>query len=399
MAIRGGDTRALRAYNERLILQALRLGGPLSKAELARATGLSAQAASVIVNALVADGFLEPQAKIRGRVGQPMTPLALAAGGAYSVGVKLGRRTVDAALLDFRFNSVRTWRLPVAAPLRDETMAAARRGVQVVLEALPEQSGNRVIGLGIAMPSQIHLWAEELGLDPPALANWADFDPAADLAEHTGLPTQLHNDATAACAAEMALGGGAITASTLYVYIGGFVGGGLVLGGRLLHGSRGNAAAIGSMPTAPPAPGSAPRQLIHEASAVFLERALATAGIEPARANEPDQAPAADAVFASWANRAAAALAHAVAAAASLVDLETVVLDGVLAPRWRRALLDATEHAFVQLDRSGLEPLRFVEGGLGADARMLGAALLPLHDRFSPEPEILVRPAVPAAPF
>lgn len=74
--MRGGDTAGLRAYNERLIVSALLRSGALSKAEIARETGLSGQAASVIVNALIADGMLLKQPKVRGQVGQPSTPIA-----------------------------------------------------------------------------------------------------------------------------------------------------------------------------------------------------------------------------------------------------------------------------------------------------------------------------------
>ena len=50
---RGGDQLGLRAYNKRMILNLIRQSGALPKAEIARLTGLSAQAVSVIVNALL----------------------------------------------------------------------------------------------------------------------------------------------------------------------------------------------------------------------------------------------------------------------------------------------------------------------------------------------------------
>ena len=391
MAIRGGDTSALRAYNERLILDAIRRGGPLSKAGLARATGLSAQAAAVIVRGLVADGMLVEQDKVRGRIGQPMTPLALDPQGAFSVGVKIGRRSVDAVLVDFVGKPIAKWRATYAAPLRDATMAQARRGASAVLSALDPPQRARVAGLGVAMPSQIELWAAELGLAPDALADWAGTDPAGELEAATGLRAHLYNDATAACAAELALGKGAATANTLYVYVGAFAGGGVVVGGRLQHGGRGNAGAIGSMPMLPAAPGGRPRQLIHEASLVFLEDALAARGLdpEPLIAGEAEH-PNAETVFSAWAETAAQALARCAVAAASVIDFETMLIDGFLNPRWRSALRTATEAAVQGFDLTGLSPFAFAEGSLGADARVLGAAILPLHARFSPQPELLV---------
>jgi predicted NBD/HSP70 family sugar kinase len=390
--MRGGDTSALRAYNERLLLDAIRARGPLSKAELARATGLSAQAASVIVRDLIAGGMLVENAKVRGRIGQPMTPLALNPRGAFSAGLKIGRRSVDAVLVDFAGAPVATRRAGYGAPLRGPTMAAALDGIAAVLGALGPDERARVVGLGVAMPGQLHLWADELGLPPGALRDWEGADPAADLHAATGLPVSVCNDATAACAAELSVGAGVVTANTLYIHIGAFVGGGVVVGGRLQQGGRGNAGAIGSMPMPGAGRDGRPRQLIHEASLVVLERALREAGVEPfAAISDGAGGDRAEAAFAAWALQAAPALARATAAAASVFDFETVVVDGGLNRRWLSDLTAAAAARMADFDLSGLSPLSFACGGLGADARMLGAALLPLHARFSPQAEMLAR--------
>jgi predicted NBD/HSP70 family sugar kinase len=333
--------------------------------------------------------------KVRGRIGQPMTPLSLNPAGAFSVGVKIGRRSVDAVLVDFRGAPVAKWRATYAAPLRGPTMRLAREAVERVTAGLSAAERPRIVGLGLAMPGQVHLWEAELGVERGALADWEHAAPAVELEAATGLPAQVHNDATAACAAELALGRGEMTANTLYVYIGSFVGGGVVVDGRLMHGGRGNAGAIGSMPMLARRAGEHPRQLIHEASLVFLEADLAAQGIDPSPVIDGTAEDAeAEAVFRAWCRRASLALARCAAAAASVIDFETVLIDGVLNPRWRHALRTATETAMDGFDLAGLSPVRFAEGALGADARMLGAAILPLHARFSPQPELLAR--VPA---
>ena len=99
--MRGGDTTGLRAYNERLMITAIRQAGALSKAEIARTTGLSGQAATVIVNSLLDEGLLVKRDKVRGRVGKPFTPIALNPEGAYSIGIKIGRRSLEVLLVDF----------------------------------------------------------------------------------------------------------------------------------------------------------------------------------------------------------------------------------------------------------------------------------------------------------
>ena len=98
----GADQAGVRLYNERLILSLVRRFGPLSKIEVARMTGLSVQSTSAIMNRLQADGLLKREAPLRGRVGQPTVPMSLDPEGAFSFGLKIGRRSCDLVLIDFR---------------------------------------------------------------------------------------------------------------------------------------------------------------------------------------------------------------------------------------------------------------------------------------------------------
>src|SRR6202161_2905270 len=97
----GADQTGVRLYNERLILSLVRRFGRLSKIEVARMTGLSVQSASTIMNRLQADGLLRREAPMRGRVGQPTVPVSLDPEGAFSLGLKIGRRSCDLVLIDF----------------------------------------------------------------------------------------------------------------------------------------------------------------------------------------------------------------------------------------------------------------------------------------------------------
>ena len=387
--VRGGDTSGLRAYNERLIVGAIRQAGALSKAEIARATGLSAQAVSVIVNRLLAEKLLAKRGKVRGQVGQPQTPIALNPGGACGLGVKIGRRSVEAVLVDFLGAVVASRRFAHAAPLPGPALAQAAAAARE-LAALARP--GRLAGLGVAMPGDLHEWAVELGQTPGALDGWRGLDVAGALAAATGLETTVSNDATAACAAELALGDAIACRSALYLYLGAFVGGGLVLEGRVHRGAQGNAAALGSMPmTGADANGRA-RQLIHDASPLFLETALNAAGLDGAALIAGRcAAPEAEAVFARWLGAAAPALARACVAAASVVDVEVVVIDGILNPAWRRAVVGAVRAALAEFNTAGLSPFMLMTGSIGEPARVLGAALAPLQARFAPDPDLVLR--------
>ena len=98
----GANQAGVRLYNERLLLSLVRRFGPLSKIEVARFTGLSVQSTSAIMNRLQAEGLLKREAPLRGRVGQPTIPMSIDPEGAYSLGLKIGRRSCDLVLVDFR---------------------------------------------------------------------------------------------------------------------------------------------------------------------------------------------------------------------------------------------------------------------------------------------------------
>ncbi|CAO3455180.1 ROK family transcriptional regulator [Azospirillum largimobile] len=393
--MRGGDTTGLRAYNERLVMHALLQTGMLSKAEIARETGLSGQAASVIVNRLLEDGLLVKLDKVRGQVGQPSTPIAPNPDGAYSLGVKIGRRSVEAILINLLGEELGASRVRYDAPLPEPTISTAIAQAVGLLAHLSPAARSRVVGLGVAMPDEIHAWSAELGLAPGALDGWRDADIGGAFARETGLPVTLYNDAAAACAAEMIAGHAITSRSALYIYLGTFIGGGVVIDGRLYRGEQGNAGAIGSMPTGPAGPGNPPGQLIHSASIFLLERDLEAAGIDPSAALSAvlpgGGGERADAIFDAWAGTACAELSRAVVSALSVIDFQEVVVDGFLPPPWRDRFTQRLSAAVERFNRSGLKAAPVTAGSIGPMARVLGAAMLPLKARFSPDTDLLIR--------
>lgn len=375
------------------MIDAVRQAGALSKAEIARTTGLSGQAATVIVNSLLDEGLLVKRDKVRGRVGKPFTPVALNPEGAFSMGVKIGRRSLEVLLVDFCGAVVASRTTPYRAPLPSETMALATQAALELMDSLKRGLRARLVGLGVAMPWVLHGWSDVLGLEREAIAAWREIDVAAELKSATGLPVSLYNDATAACAAEMIAGDRIEHRSALYIYLGTFVGGGIVIDGRLYRGEQLNAGALGSMPMDGTGGDGNPRQLIHQASVIDLERALAAAGFDVSEVFSADGTQDADGIFSVWMQRAVDALSHAVVSAMSVVDFEAVVIDGLLRPDWRRRVVDGVAGTYGRFDCTGLSQIEIATGSIGPKARVLGAALLPLIGRFSPDTDLLVKMA------
>ncbi len=148
----GGNQVTVGQYNERLVISLLRRHGWLTKADLARHTGLSAQTMTVIVKRLVENDLLVQGDKQRGRVGQPSTPFGLNPRGAVSIGIKIGRRSLD--LIAMGFDGVvidrRTERFTV--PEAQSTLALIREGLPPLIAALPEGLQTRILGLALPCP-------------------------------------------------------------------------------------------------------------------------------------------------------------------------------------------------------------------------------------------------------
>lgn len=386
-AHRGTNQAGMRAYNERLVLTLVRRHGQLAKTDIARMTGLSAQTVSVIMRHLEADRLLRRGEPQRGRVGQPSVPLSLDPEGAFFLGVKVGRRSLDVVLVDFSGEIRRSSSQTYAYPTPRETIERILREVRICVDLL---GGNaaRIAGLGLAQPFALWDWAEEIGATAEALAQWRMVDIRAELAEALPYPVYMQNDATAACGAELAFGENQGLSDFIYFYVGAFIGGGVVLNGGLYTGRSGNAGALGSMPVPDGAGGT--EQLLDQGSLVLLERRLVAAGLPIDTLYEPG----ADwrdfgAPLDEWITKAAHGIAHAIASASAVVDFEAAVIDGAFPEVIQGRLLREIGGELRKLDLSGIQAPQLRPGSIGQIARALGGASLPLFDRYLVEQHAL----------
>jgi predicted NBD/HSP70 family sugar kinase len=388
----GSNQVGMRQFNERIVLQAIRLHGPLPKADVGRLTRLSMQTVSMIVERLIDDGLLEKQARVRGRIGQPSVPIALRAEGAYTIGVKVGRRSLDVLAMDFLGRVCCREVLDYAYPDPRTLFPALENKLARVNEALGTRRES-VVGVGVAAPLWLGGWRDFLGAPPDALDAWNDIDIRARIAALTGLPVEFAKDTTAACAAELVMGQGRGIHNFLYLFVGTFIGGGLVIDGRLHGGPHDNAGAVGSIPLATGGRHPA-RQLLHAASGFVLEKLYTDAGA-PAAAAHDHRALSADLwrLTEQWLDTACPAIAGALTNAAALLDLEAVVIDGEVDRQLVREIIRRTERVLDRFEWEGIVRPQLLEGTIGADARAMGAAIMPLYAHFAPVHELFLKPA------
>jgi len=378
---RGSNQSGMRAHNERLVLSMIRQAGPIPKAAIARMTGLSAQAVSVIMRALETDGFLKKGEPVRGKVGQPSVPMGLNSDGAFFLGLKIGRRSSELVLTDFLGQVKGRRRQTHRHPTPDGVVAFANEAIGGFLDQLPEAHRARVAGLGIALPFRLWDWGESPDAKSPDLEDWRERDIAADIGRSWDFPVYLCNDASAACGAELVFGEQNKPSDFLYVYVGYFVGGGLVLDNTVYTGKSGNAAALGSMPIT--TKDGSLRQLVDVASLVTLEAMLLHQGHDTDMVwDRADTCPLPRDPLNIWLDQAANGLAQAIVSSACLIDVRTVLIDGWISPEMRAELVLRTTRQLQTLTVPGIEIPEIRPGTIGRDARSLGAASLPLSDRF-----------------
>ncbi len=389
---RGSNQSGMRAFNERLVLSLVRRHGQLAKSEIARATGLSAQTVSVIMRQLEADQLLVRGEPVRGKVGQPSVPMSLNANGAFFIGLKIGRRSCELVLIDFLGEILLHSESTYAFPMPDAVMGFVRDGIAESHSNLVKRA-ERIAGIGTAVPFELWNWADEVGASADEMAAWQNFDLREEVGKLSDWPVYLHNDATAACGAELTFGQHADFQDFIYFYIGTFVGGGVVLNRSLYWGRTGNAGSLGSMPV--PGPGGQTIQLIDQASLVVLEKQLKQLGADPSPiwSGKGDWGAFPEATE-GWLETAARGLAYAIVAAQSVIDFEAAIIDGGFPQALRRELIGKIKSDIAKHDLQGLVIPKVVEGSIGPVARALGGASLPLSARFLIDQNRLMRDIV-----
>jgi predicted NBD/HSP70 family sugar kinase len=389
--MRGSNHNGMRQFNERIVLRAIRHAGAIPKADLARLTQLSTQTVSIIVNRLLDDGLLLKQDRIRGRIGQPSVPLSLNPDGAYSIGLQVGRRNLEVVVTDFVGHIRHTWQHHYPFPSPAEVIPKMAEGLAHMQQSMGAD-WSRVVGIGLSAPLSLHAWGDLMGAEASvAMADWEQIDLLQTLQHMTPLPVEFAKDTTAACVAELVQGRGRELPHFLYVFVGTFIGGGLVLDGHIVNGPRGNAGAIGSFPLVS-AEHASNTQLLARASGWQLEQDLISAHLDPLLVSSDDiMGDAYQTMRQAWLNTAAEALALCVTSASALLDLDAVVIDGSISPALLAALMAHTQAHMDRIRFDGIHRPTLVTGMVGASARALGGSLLPLHVQFFPDKDIFLK--------
>ena len=388
----GTNQEGASAHNKRVIIDALRMNGALSRADLARATRLTKQTVSNLMEGLEQDGLVEPRGVVRKGRGQPSTPYGLVSDGAFAIGLQIDRHMTRAIAVDLVGNVLarsEAQLVPDGPAKGVKTVLALVEAVRADLQRIRPQADRRLAGLGIAMPGPFDL--EGADDDPWMMSAWQAFPLIETVAAGTGLEVGLQNDAAACATAERMLGRARGLDHAVCIYIGYGIGAGLILGGELYSGANGNAGEVGM---ALLSDGGRQTPLEHRASMASLYAHL---GLDPG-ADVGDAVcalvEAGDPRVADWIERAAGDLRWAVHLVETLFDPQSVIISGGACELLMRQLVAATEPlpASLSVRRSRTTP-RLQLGMTDPWAVALGAAAEPIGRAFEPRFSAILKEA------
>ncbi|QPC90595.1 ROK family transcriptional regulator [Mesorhizobium sp. INR15] len=380
----GTNQEGTSAHNRRVMIEALRLNGALSRADLARATQLTKQAVSNIIEDLERDGLVVGLEAVKKGRGQPSTPYRLVPEGAFAIGLQIDRHLTRAVAVDL-VGSVLA-RADANMPSDDpskgvDIILGLIAGVRRELAGISAQSEERLVGLGVAMPGPFGLQDSD---DKWMMPAWQKFPLLETLAAGTGLNVGLQNDAAACATAERMVGAAHGLDHAVCLYVGYGIGAGLILNGELYSGGNGNAGEIGMALLSPAGPGATP--LEHRASLASLYQHL---GLDPADEDLYERigvlAAAEDAKVMAWIDGAAHDLRWSVHLIETVFDPQTVILTSGAPEALARRLVEAMHPLLPSTaDRPGRSLPRLQLGTTDPWSIAIGAAAAPISRAFDP---------------
>lgn len=373
---RGATIEDAGAHNTRIVLRAIRAQGTLTKADLARQTGLAHPTVTNITRRLIERGLLRTAGMQRGGRGQPATRLVINANGAHAIGINVDRDHVTMVLADFAGVVKARLDTEIAFALPEHVRSFYRRNLDRLL-AMAGVAAEAITGIGLALPDG--LGVIDLPGMPVDYAQWSATNLETLFAEPLGRPIFIENDAAAAAIGEMQFGRGQREASFFYVLISYGLGGGLVVGGQYDRGADGRSGEIGFMAVPGETGALVPLQSI--VSIAGLNRRLQQAG-RPAFAHGEvlSSDPALQRIHDEWIEECARALVQPLVAVNLLINPGVVLVGGRLPMPLLERLTQRTNLLLRSGGRDAPAIAPVMPGALAEDASAVGAALLSFDD-------------------
>jgi N-acetylglucosamine repressor len=228
-----------RVHNERLVVRTLYDLGPISRAEVARLTGLTRTTVSDVVASLLDEGVVREIGRGPSSGGKAPILLEVDDDARLVVGLDLGEEHFAGSLVNLRGEIRRSVELAVDGRDGDSALGL----VFELLDQLLDGTTAPLLGIGIGTPGLVD---SRTGTIRRAVnLDWRDLPLGEIVAERYAVPVNVANDSQAAALAEYTYAGGDRVPNLIAIRVGRGVGAGLILRGSLFQGDGSGAGEIG----------------------------------------------------------------------------------------------------------------------------------------------------------
>ena len=383
LSLSGTNLERAGDYNQRIVLQAIRLTDETTRSELARVTGLTPPTIVNITKRLIDMGLVKPAGRLQGKRGQPAMRIVIDPDGAFAIGLNIDRDHITLVTLDLagKIRSRHTREIAFALP------EMVVEHVREVLPELLEEGGvdrARILGVGVALPDDLGRIA--LPHRPKEYDAWDGIDLGELLGDVLPWPLYADNDAASAALGEVHLGGGIASPSFFYLLISAGLGGGLVVDRSYVRGADSRSGEIWAMPD-PQREGANVQDTV---SLLALYARLEAEGYEVDRPEAlldgPDDK---QAVILQWLDDAADVLVQPLIAVNCLINPAAILIGGRLPGKLVDALVERLNARMAGRQLPVVAPVRRAEAS--DDASAIGAAIIPFLDHVLPSESILMQ--------
>jgi predicted NBD/HSP70 family sugar kinase len=387
LAVSLSGTNLARAgdYNQRTVLQAIRLSGETTRVALVQQTGLTAPTIANITGRLIDQGLVRVAGRRQGPRGQPALRLTINPDGAYAIGLNIDRDHITLVALDLagEVRSRLACEMPFAMP--DDVVAYVSKNIDLLIGA-GGLDRERILGVGVAVPDD--LGRISLPQLPTGYERWSELDVASLLGDVLHWPVHVDNDAAAAALGEAQSRSKSTLSSFFYLLISAGLGGGPVIDGSYYRGANLRSGEIGLMPD--PTSASVGAVVQDTVSLSALRARLDAAGRPIERI---DQLIAGDARVSEtvrwWIEDATRSLIAPLIAVNCLINPAAILIGGRLPMPLIERLSEALNAALADAAlpaKALIQPATMAE-----DAPAIGAAILPFLDHLLPSDAILIQ--------
>jgi predicted NBD/HSP70 family sugar kinase len=230
--------RETREHNERLVLATIYDDGPVSRAEIARLTGLTRTTVSDVVEGLIASGLTREIGRGPSTGGKAPILLEVPDVARLLVGVDLGDRVFSAATVNLRGEILQRIEVPSEDADGDRAVALALE----LIERILTMADGPVLGVGIGAPGLVDTASGTV--IRAVMRDWRQLALGKIVSDRFALPVRIANDSQAGALAEYVFGA-TRGRNLVVVKVGEGIGAGLVLNGSLFEGDRFGAGEIG----------------------------------------------------------------------------------------------------------------------------------------------------------